>query len=146
MQATLLGRLGRDAELKQFGSKDCLKFSVADDIGFGDKKVTQWVNCTLWGPRASKVRFEKGTQLLLWGELTLREYETKEGKKGSSLELNVSDFKFVGGKKESEAPLVVDHSRTQALPSYSEAPLQMQMPRQPVTASSYAGDDDDIPF
>ena len=147
MQAFLLGRLGRDSETKDANGKPYLRFTVADDVGFGDKKTTQWVTCTLWGPRAAKLTLVKGSQVMVWGELTLREYITKDQEKRTTLELNVSDLKFAGPRPDgvqTQQPIEV-----RPLPSYSEAalPLPKQEPtRRPITAASYAADDDDIPF
>ena len=44
-----VGRLGRDAELKNVNDSSLLVFNVASDVGFGDKKNTIWVECNLWG-------------------------------------------------------------------------------------------------
>ena len=42
--ATIAGRLGKDAEHKTVGSSDLCSFSVAADVGYGDKKQTIWVD------------------------------------------------------------------------------------------------------
>src|SRR3954451_16434544 len=53
---TFSGRVGADAELRttQSGEK-VLSFRVANDIGFGDRRTTQWVDCSMWGKRAESV-------------------------------------------------------------------------------------------
>ena len=51
---TIAGRLGRDAELKVIPSgKSVTNFPVAVDIGRGEKKKTEWIDCSLWGERAA---------------------------------------------------------------------------------------------
>lgn len=39
-------RLGGDPELKTFGGKEVVEFSVAVDDGYGDKKSTNWYSVT----------------------------------------------------------------------------------------------------
>ena len=91
------GRLGRDAELKEFGGTKCLKFSVPYDVGFGQKKETVWVSCSMWGDRGDKLSqyMKKGTMVEICGTPSVRAYE-KDGPK-ASLDLNVSDLKLHGG-------------------------------------------------
>ena len=99
---SLVGRVGKDSELKQVGQHQLLEFSLAGDTGFGDKKVTSWFNCAIWGERAEKIQgyITKGKQVYVSGELTLRKYTTKEGKEGVSADLKVSQVDFIGGKEE----------------------------------------------
>jgi single-strand DNA-binding protein len=96
------GRLGRDSELKQVGQNDLLEFNVGNNVGFGDKKSTNWFKCSVWGNRAVTLEqyLTKGQEVFVCGELTLREYENKEGIKKISPEIRVNSVDFVGGKKE----------------------------------------------
>ena len=93
----LTGRLGRDAELKDFNGKKCLKFSVPYDVGWGTSKQTVWVSCSMWGDRGDKLvqYLKKGTLVEVVGVPSVRAYE-KDGPK-ASLDLNVSDLKLHGG-------------------------------------------------
>lgn len=97
---TFTGRLGADAELRntQSGEK-VLGFNVANDIGFGDRKTTQWVACSLWGRRGEAVapHLTKGTQVCVSGEVTLREFNRRDGTIGSSLAVRVNDVTLLGG-------------------------------------------------
>ena len=99
---SLVGRVGKDSELKQVGQHQLLEFSLAGDTGFGDKKVTSWFNCAIWGDRAEKLEqhITKGKQVYVSGELTLRKYTSKAGKDGVSADLKVAQLDFVGGKEE----------------------------------------------
>jgi len=101
---SLTGRIGSDPELKDVGATKVLEFSFATDTGFGDKKITSWINAKIWGKRAESLsnHLEKGKQLFLVGELTLRPYEGKNGK-GISPDLNVNVCDFIGGKGEAKA-------------------------------------------
>lgn len=101
-QVTIAGRLGRDAELRtiQSGTK-VLGFSIAVDTGFGDKKKTYWVDCTIWGDRGEKLaqHLTKGTALTVTGEGGLRTWE-KDGKSGAAITCNVRELTLQGGKRD----------------------------------------------
>ena len=50
LNLSLAGSLGRDAEYKESQSgKGRCQFSVAVNVGFGEKKVTHWIDVTRWG-------------------------------------------------------------------------------------------------
>ncbi len=106
IQATLVGNLGRDAELKNTGSTDMLKFSVATTEQ--RTKTTTWVSCVLWGRRAAPLSdyMKKGQQVVVFGTLTNRTWEGKDGER-KTLECNVTEVKLVG-KREPEATRPVD--------------------------------------
>jgi len=125
LQITTAGKVGRTAELRttQQGTK-VLGFSVATDVGFGDKKTTVWLDCAIWGDRAVALApyITKGSSITIIGEGGLRVWE-KDGKSGSSITVNVREVALQGGKRE-------DGGRT-------EKP----------TESGYVPDmDDEIPF
>jgi single stranded DNA-binding protein len=105
----IAGRLGRDAELRQGSepTKSVVNFSVAEDIGYGDKKETQWWNCALWGARAEKIAtyLTKGTPVTVVGNPKLREYDKRDGSKGHELTVRVIDVTMQGrGQERSEDP------------------------------------------
>ncbi len=92
---TFSGRVGADAELRttQSGEK-VLSFRVANDIGFGDRKTTQWVDCSYWGKRAEAVSsyVRKGDKITVSGELKLEEFQKRDGTPGSKLAVRVNDL------------------------------------------------------
>ena len=51
---SFIGRLGPDPELKTVGDFKILELNVANNVGFGDKKVVNWMKCVLWGNRGEK--------------------------------------------------------------------------------------------
>ena len=83
---TFTGRLGADGELRttQSGEK-VLGFRVANDVGFGERKTTQWVDCSIWGRRAEALapHLTKGKAVVVSGEVTIREYEKRDGTRGA---------------------------------------------------------------
>ena len=100
MHLMVAGNVGRDSEVRTTQSgKSNASWSVACDTGFGDKKKTTWVRCTMWGERGEKLSayIKKGTKIVVTGEPTINEYVGKDGITKTSLELRVSEVKLMGG-------------------------------------------------
>ena len=95
------GGIGADAALRYTpGGDPVCSFSFALSSGFGDKKVTTWLNCNVWGSRAETLApmLLKGTKVGIVGELTNRPYKDKNGNEKFSLEVRVSDLTLLGSK------------------------------------------------
>ena len=102
---TFTGRLAADAELRSTqGGDKVLGFRVANDIGFDDRKTTNWIDCAMWGQRGEKVAqfLTKGTQVCVSGEVTLREYQTRDGSSRSSMAVRVNDVTLLGGRQDDQ--------------------------------------------
>jgi single-strand DNA-binding protein len=100
---TFEGRLPRDAVLKPVGENMVSNFSIASDVGFGDRKTTLWIECSIWGKRGEALNKSllKGQQVILVGELSTREYD-KDGQTKTSLSLNVQSLAFGSAPKDAE--------------------------------------------
>jgi single-strand DNA-binding protein len=98
---TGLVRLSSDPDVRFIPSgKAVLNFNAASNVGFGDKQTTLWLRCTVWNNPEKLAEFlSKGSQCVVSGELSQREYESN-GEKRTSLELNVHSLDLVGGKRE----------------------------------------------
>jgi len=95
-------RLGKDAEQRFTPNGDSIvQFAAAVASGYGEKEVTTWVNCSLWGKRGESVLpyLKKGQQVAVSGELTNRKYQDKEGNDKYSLDVRVNDLTLIGGKQ-----------------------------------------------
>lgn len=100
------GRIGKDCESRFTPAGDAVtSFTAAVNSGYGDKAVTTWVNCSMWGKRGEAVApyLLKGTLVAISGELTNREYTDKDGNRRFSLDVRVNDLTLIGGKKDSGA-------------------------------------------
>ena len=66
---TFVGRIPRDAELKDVGANKVSNFSIGSDVGFGEKKKTMWIECGMWGKRGEALNdsLKKGQQVILGG-------------------------------------------------------------------------------
>lgn len=125
------GRLGRDAETRYLpAGTQVLEFSVAVDVGYGDKKNTIWTKCTLFGERGGKLAqyLTKGTQVAVSGEVNLREWQDRDGGKRSTLEVRVEKVDLIGSKRDDAGP------------------RQEPQKRDPTKPQAQSFDDDDIPF
>ena len=123
-------RLGKDAELKQAGQTEILSLYAAYDVGFGDKKKTQWIGLTMFGKRAAQVAgmMTKGTLIMAtMDELKVEEYNGK-----SYLKAKLVEFKFAGGKKSDGQ-------------DSEPAPRQQRAAPQPTPVDDF-DDGSDIPF
>lgn len=138
---TFDGRLAADAELRYTpGGDPILSFRVASDIGFGEKKTTNWFSCQVWGKRGESLKdyLQKGQQVTVYGQLTLREWQDKEGAKKLSPDVRVSEISLQGGKREGgEGYNEVPPPRRQEPPASPGRP-------NPVTKKDDL--DDDIPW
>jgi len=127
------GRLTRDSEQRVLtDGTTVLLFSVANNTGYGKKQKTDYFNCSLFGKRADgKLHdyMKKGQEVAVSGEISLNEYQTKEGEKKASLRVRVADVTLVG-------------SSSAAVQKQSEP--SNQSVNKPIDNFDY--DDSDIPF
>jgi single-strand DNA-binding protein len=100
----LIGRLGKDPEVKTFGKSKKASFSIATSDSYknqkGDKiEDTQWHNIVIWGKLAGVAEkfLKKGQEVAVEGKLIHRVYETS-GEKRYITEINVNDLLMLGGK------------------------------------------------
>ena len=129
---TVLGKLGKDVEVKSVNGTTLAKFSIAENVGFGDKQVTIWYDVSLWGKQAESKLIDylnKGTQVHVSGEFSQREYNGKQYN-----EIRVYDLKLCGGKQEAQPQQ--QHTQQQPKPTYAKNPQQTQV----------VDLDDDLPF
>ncbi len=102
----LIGRLGKDPEVKVFGDTKKVSFSIATSDKYKNQKGekvedTQWHNVVIWGKLAGVAEqyLKKGQEICIEGRLVHRDYETDKGEKRHITEINVNDFVMLGGKQ-----------------------------------------------
>jgi len=99
------GNLGGDAETRFTPGGDAVvQFSVAATAGYGDKQVTTWAKCIMFGKRGEAVSeyLTKGTKVGIVGEVALKKWKNRDGIEVSTLEVRVNDLTLLGGKPESQ--------------------------------------------
>jgi single-strand DNA-binding protein len=117
-----IGNIGKDASIRYTPNGDAVAgFSFALTSGYGDKAITTWLNCSIWGKRAETLApmLLKGTKIGITGELTNRPYADKSGVEKHSLEVRVSDVTLLGKKSESKD----EHVATQRQDMQSNDPM-----------------------
>jgi single-strand DNA-binding protein len=97
----LIGRLGRDPEMKYTGSgTPFCRFSIATDEGWTDKATgekqerTEWHNIVVWD-RLAEICSEylrKGRLVYIEGALQTREWDDQEGNKRKTTEIRGRDM------------------------------------------------------
>lgn len=96
---TQLIRIGRDSEIRYTkNGKAVCSIAGAYDVGHGDNKKTQWIDCALWDKRAESLApyLVKGQQCMVTlDDVYIHSYEGHSGPK-STLKARVVDIKFCG--------------------------------------------------
>ena len=110
-KAILIGRLGKDPELKHIPSGNSVcSFSVATTNSWKDQNCnkhekTEWHNIVIWGKlgeNCSQYLF-KGRQVYIEGRIETRSWEDKQNSqlKHYKTEIIATDVRFLGGRSDS---------------------------------------------
>lgn len=96
---TLIGRLTNDVATSQTPSGILYSnFSIAVDRSYRKDKEREvdFINCTAWGKTAEFIsqHFEKGSPIMLHGELRQHNYTNKDGVKIFTYVVNVDNVEF----------------------------------------------------
>ena len=115
-RATLIGRLGRDPEIKttQGGSR-VVSFSIATSERWRDKNTgerkekSEWHNIVIWNEGIGKVAeqyLKKGSMCLIEGKIETRKWQDRDGNDRYTTEIVVPQYggylELLGGKNESD--------------------------------------------
>ena len=111
-KAILIGRLGKDPELKSTPSGTAVaNFSMATTERYTDKQgekqeQTEWHRITVWGKLAEICNeyLSRGSQVALEGRIQTRDWEDKDGNKRYTTEIIANNVEFLGSNKTQEHP------------------------------------------
>lgn len=134
----LMGRLTSDPELKQSqNGVSVTSFNIAVDRKYGEDKQADFFTIKAWRSTAEFIckYFNKGSAILVVGELQNRSWTDKEGNKRYATEVVASEATFCESKKNSEGNSYSDNQ--------SSAQVKMEAPTPHFEAIS---PDDDLPF
>ena len=118
----VIGRLGRDAEVRDAGSTKVVNFSIGVNVGYGNNKDTLWIECAKFGEKTTVAEFlKKGTLVYVSGEPGIRTYKKKDGTDATSMTLRVVDVQLLGSKSDNEqqpatAPTAAPHTAPATVP------------------------------
>ena len=143
-KAILIGRLGRDPEVRQMPNGEAVcNFSIATSETWKDQhgqkqERTEWHNITLYRRMAEVAGqyLKKGNQVYIEGRIQSRKYTGKDGIERTAYEIIGSEMKMLGGKAEGSS----ENTNTAEPP----APPRRQAPATP--AQPVDDIDDDVPF
>ena len=101
----LIGRITADPELKFTANKNVAvcSFTIAINRKFskpGEEKQADFINIVSWQKTAEFVSkyFKKGNPICISGSIQVRNYEDKEGKKRTAVEVVADEVDFVESK------------------------------------------------
>ena len=123
---TATGNIGRDAETRFIPNGEAVvSFAIAVKSGYGKSETTTWVQCSLWGKRGEAVApyLLKGTLVGISGELSLDEYEAKDGTKNKTLKCRLNNVDLLGKKASGDAPAKPASSQRAPEDDFSDIPF-----------------------
>lgn len=100
----LIGRLGKDPEVKTVGQTQVANFTVATSEKYTkdgqQQEKTEWNNCQAWGKLAEIAGkyLKKGSQVYVEGKLSTRSYDDKQGVKKYVTEIVANTVQFLDSK------------------------------------------------
>lgn len=97
--ASIIGNLGKDAEIKKINEKEYLSFSVASTEKKGEQEVTTWIS-VLAGNNPNLLPYlKKGQQVFVSGRMSAGIYQSNNSF-GIDLSVFASTLQLCGGKRE----------------------------------------------
>ncbi|GAB4285640.1 MAG: single-stranded DNA-binding protein [Marinilabiliales bacterium] len=104
-RVSLIGRLGKNPEVKEINGKTFARVSLATTESYksvsGERVFdTQWHNLVAWGNTALIFQkyLKKGKEIAIDGRIVNRAYEDKTGNKRYISEIVVNDILMLGSK------------------------------------------------
>lgn len=109
-KAVLLGRVGKDPDIKSSGRGVVARLSIATseswmDKATGEKKErTEWHNVVAFEPLSNVIRdwVQKGSQLYIEGKLTTNKWTDQNGVDRYTTSIQAQTLKMIGGKPKNE--------------------------------------------
>ena len=135
--SVLMGRLARDPELRRTNTgKAVASFTIAVD-NFGKDSGTSFIPCTAWQQTGEFINnyFSKGSQIAVEGRIQSRQYETKDGKKQTVVELVVTQAHFCGKKEDNSQNNATSDGYVAGEPTYQRNNF-----------TTLDGNDEELPF
>lgn len=110
-RAMLIGRVGKDVEVRTTDNSKVASFTLATSERFKDrngevKEQTEWHNIVVWGKLADVCEkyVQKGSTLYVEGKLRTRSWDDKDGNKRYITEILASAIQLLDKKENSSAP------------------------------------------
>ena len=102
--ANLQGRFTATPELRQTQNGiSVASFTLANDIGYGDKKKTAFIDCVAWRGTAELICkwCQKGNMVIVQGSIQTRKYTDRKGNNRTAFEVVADNVHFAEPKRDS---------------------------------------------
>ena len=153
----LVGRLAKDPEIKSFGgSQKAARFTLCTGREWKNKqtgepqKHTDFISVTVWGGAADVIEryTRKGSQILVEGRISTRDYEDKTGARRYVTEVTAENILLLGGQQSGgQSAGAQPGYGAQAAPGRNAATADPFADNFPLDFSDLGGGDGlDIPF
>ena len=99
----LIGNVGSVRQVIDNNGNLILPFSVASSRKEKGEKVTDWVECALFGKRVESIGryIQKGVKICVVGAVSQKSYMKKDGTIGFAMSIRVESIELLGGSTES---------------------------------------------
>lgn len=106
LQCEVIGNIGSDAEIKEFGGKKYVSFNVAHserrkDANGTTVESTTWVSVLWYGDGGGLTQYlKKGCKVFVRGRLSVKTYQDKNGNTQVAVKVNANEVNLCGLKGE----------------------------------------------
>lgn len=153
-KTTLIGRIGKDPEIKRLESgKVVAKFSLATSDSYKDKagewqEQTEWHTIVAWASKAEYVerRFKKGMLIYVEGKLTYRSWKDDSGNTRIYPEIIAHAFRSLEKSNSHQETSENYDFAAEARKKLTESETQGDAHYESTTTNNGEADDDDLPF
>lgn len=99
-KALLVGRLGKNPEVRYNGDKAVAKFNLAVDRKFSNPKETDWLPCVCFGKLAefAEKYLTKGTKVIVAGRIQTGSYTNKDNVRVYTTDIICDEIEFAESK------------------------------------------------
>lgn len=124
-QCEVIGNIGNDAEIKEFGGRKYVSFNVAHSERKKDAQgvvteSTVWMSVLWYGDGGGLTQYlKKGCKVFVRGRLSLKTYQDKHGNTQIAVNVNANEVTLCGLKGESQ-PTGATTQAAQAQPQASD--------------------------
>jgi len=134
--ASIIGHLGKDAEIKKINEKEYLSFSVASTEKKSEQEVTTWIS-VLAGNNPNLLPYlKKGQQVFVSGRMSAGIYQS-QNTFGVDISVFASTLQLCGGKREEQATVSTAGQSSQptpvATPPFSQTATPASTPFPPTS-------------
>jgi len=96
INATIVGRLGKDPEIRDTQHGQVCSVSIAADHGYGQSKTTTWVKLSAWrGLGETLNKLQKGCRVVASGELYEDVWTDRDNVDHKSLKMDASKLTVI---------------------------------------------------